>query len=213
MKFKLGDFVRFVDERIEGNITRIIDDQTVAVTDQDDFEIPVLISQITWVQGQHPTDRTAENEKDQDVSTENFQQHGIFVAVVSDPRTPSVVHFHLINQSSYQLLATLKTGKGQKYKGEFAGILQAQSSETIYSASLSEVDRWPEFLIQALFYTTGNLEPASALLVHKKFGGKDFAGAKANIALLKTSGWLIQLDEPVPTIDPQKLKESFHNPR
>ena len=41
MQFKLGDFVRFVDENIEGYITRIIDKDTIGVTDSNDFEIPV----------------------------------------------------------------------------------------------------------------------------------------------------------------------------
>ena len=52
MKFKLGEFVRFVEERREGYITRIIDDATIAVTDEDGFEIPVLASQVTRVHGQ-----------------------------------------------------------------------------------------------------------------------------------------------------------------
>ena len=37
--FKLGDFVRFVDEKREGYVTRIIDAQTFGVTDTDVFEI------------------------------------------------------------------------------------------------------------------------------------------------------------------------------
>ena len=39
MKYKLGDFVRFVDEKMEGFVTRIIDEQMIGVTGDDDFEI------------------------------------------------------------------------------------------------------------------------------------------------------------------------------
>ena len=35
--FKIGDYVRFIDEKREGYITKEIDDQTVGVTDTDGF--------------------------------------------------------------------------------------------------------------------------------------------------------------------------------
>ena len=58
MGFKLGDFVRFVDEKREGYVTRIIDAQTLGVTDTDGFEIPVAISNLTHVHGHQSTPNT-----------------------------------------------------------------------------------------------------------------------------------------------------------
>ena len=211
MKFKLGDFVRFVDERIEGYITRIINEETVAVTDQDDFEIPVLTSQITWVHGHEPADRKKQ-EENESINTENFQQQGIFLAVVADDRTSSVVHFHLLNQSNFKLLATLKTERDGHFKGEFGGEVAEQSIQKVYSATLSELDKWPEFHIQLLRYTGRDIKPDLPLFITRKFRGKDFAGAKKQIPLTKSSGWLVELDEPEMKIDAQKLKESFHKP-
>ena len=52
MKFKIGDFVRFVDEQGEGYITSIISDDLVGVTDADGFEVPVLATKVTSVYGQ-----------------------------------------------------------------------------------------------------------------------------------------------------------------
>ena len=54
MKHKLGDFVRFVDEKMEGFVTRIINDDMIGVTGDDDFEIPVLASKVTSVHGYKP---------------------------------------------------------------------------------------------------------------------------------------------------------------
>ena len=211
MKFKLGDFVRFVDERIEGYITRIIDDQTVAVTDQDDFEIPVLISQITWVHGKQPTDRIKQ-EDEKALTDENFGQNGIFLAVSTDERTSAIVHFHLLNQTGFQLLSTLKTEKDNKFKGEFYGEIKPQSSVNIYSASLPELDKWPEFHFQLLRYNSGNTKPLGPISVNKKLRAKDFSGTKKSVPFSKSTGWMIQLDEPELIIDAQKLKESFHKP-
>lgn len=61
MKYKLGDFVRFVDEKMEGFVTRIIDEQMIGVTGEDDFEIPVLASKVTYVHGYQPAGTTKSN--------------------------------------------------------------------------------------------------------------------------------------------------------
>ena len=211
MKFKLGDFVRFVDERIEGYITRIVDDQTVAVTDQDDFEIPVMISQITWVHGKQPSDRI-ENDSKQFQKNESFLLEGIFLAIVSDERTSAVVHFQILNQTSYHLLAAVKSEKEKKFKGEFCGEIIPEASVNIYSATLSELDTWPEFHFQVLRYSVADLKLPEPIYVVKKLRAKDFSGVKRNIPFSKAMGWLIQLDEPEIVIDAQKLKESFHKP-
>ena len=212
MKFKLGDFVRFVNERREGFITRIIDEQTVAVTDQDDFEIPILASQITWVHG-HREESTADTITEVPFNkTADFIKKGIYLAVADDPRVSAVVHFHLLNQTDYQILATLKTEKLLKFKGEFSGIIQPHSSDKIYSASLSEMDRWPEFHFQILCYSNADIDPVKPISIKEKFRAKDFSAAKKAVAMIKQSAWLIQLDEPDMLIDAQLLKESFHKP-
>ncbi|HYK77461.1 MAG TPA: DUF2027 domain-containing protein [Daejeonella sp.] len=211
MKFKLGDFVRFVDERREGYITRMIDEQTVAVTDEDDFEIPVLISQITWVHG-HMPEVQEKSPAESTVPEQEFQSKGIFLAVADDQRASSVVHFYLLNQTGYQLLITLQTEKLQQFKGEFSGSVQPNSLVKIYSAALSEMDKWPEFHFQVLYYTSQNIKPVKPLYKIEKFRAKDFSGAKKQVSQLKQAAWLIQLDEPELVIDTQKLKESFHKP-
>ncbi|HNV81053.1 MAG: DUF2027 domain-containing protein [Tenuifilaceae bacterium] len=56
MDLKVGDRVRFINDVGGGTITRIIDRLTVAVMNQDGFEIPVLESEIILVDPDH--DRT-----------------------------------------------------------------------------------------------------------------------------------------------------------
>jgi len=212
MKFKLGEFVRFVEERREGYITRIIDDTTIAVTDDDGFEIPVLASQVTHVHGKTklPEDLSLNN-SNKEIETD-FIPRGIFLAVIPDKHSPSVVHFHLLNQSSWKLLFTFYTEKSQKFKGEYAGILNAQSLVQIYSASLNELDLWPKFHIQLLHYNSENEKIPKPIEFSEKFKAKDFSGAKKSHRLIDQSAWLIQLDEDELIIDIEKLKESFFKP-
>jgi len=211
MNFKLGDFVRFVEESRQGYITRIIDHQMVGVTDEDDFEIPVLASKITYIFGHAANPKITEiNDTKPDFGIEaDFRSEGLYLAVADDQKASSVVHFHLINESSLQMLITLKTEKSGKYKGEYAGALAPKSQLKVYSASLSELDVWPTFTIQALLYTLADHKPMEPLVITQRFKAKDFSGAKKQVALLNKHAWQFQLDKPVPLIDAQKLKESF----
>ena len=101
MKYQLGEFVRFVDENREGYITKIFNEDMVGVTGEDDFEIPVMINNLTRVHG-HKSNQSF------DVVTssiseinEDFVEKGVFIAVVPDLYKGSVVHFHLINETSF----------------------------------------------------------------------------------------------------------------
>lgn len=211
MKYKLGDFVRFVDEKMEGYVTRIIDEQMIGVTGDDDFEIPVLASKVTTVHGHKEATGTIKG-TDAVIPTEEFETKGIYIGVAPDAKANSVVHFHIINTTSFQLLATLATEQGQKFKGEYAGIVNPKSAAKIYSAQLGELQLWPKLTFRLLYYTAQNIEIPEPLVLAEKFKAKDFAGTKKAIPLLNQNGWLIRLDEPEMVIDAEKLKESFFKP-
>jgi dsDNA-specific endonuclease/ATPase MutS2 len=210
MNFKLGDFVRFVDEKREGYITRIIDAQTVGVTDTDGFEIPVAISNLTHVHGHNSNKLTMQSDNLKTVIVdEEFKEVGVFLAVAEDSKASAVAHFTLINNTSYQLLLTLKTDKKEIYKGEFASTIQPKTTTQLYSANLGDLEVWPEFIFQILYFTTANVKPVAPLNITRKFRAKDFSGAKKQVPEINKYAWLIQLDEPVKLIDAQQLKESF----
>lgn len=213
MKYKLGDFVRFVDEKREGYVTRIIDDQMIGVTDEDDFEIPVLASKVTSVHGHTgKQDKTAVLHDAPVVPAAEFKTKGIYLGVVSDAKAASVVHFQLINDTSFQLLAVLTTGKQESFKGEYAGIIAPHSATEIYSAQLADIQLWPDFQLQVLYFTRQQTAAQQPLVFKEKFKAKDFSGAKKTLPVLNQVGWLIRLDEDELVIDAEKLKESFFKP-
>jgi len=209
MQFNLGDFVRFVDENIEGYITRIIDKDTIGVTDANDFEIPVLATKVTLVHGDIPENDIVSNKPAVVVPEKEFIKEGIYLGLVTDQHSSSVAHFHLVNESSFQLLLSLSTERDGKFKGETAAIIPGNSSKKIYSAQLGDIQVWPKFRIELLFHTTSDVEPKEAILFNEKIKGKDLSVAKEDIALLKQKGWKIRLDVPSATIDAEKLKASF----
>jgi Domain of unknown function (DUF2027)/Smr domain len=213
MKYKLGDFVRFVDEKMEGYVTRIIDDQIIGVTGEDDFEIPVQVSKVTTVHGFET--KPAKDEQ----TTENhlgvngpFQSKGVYLGAVNDDKANSVVHIYLVNDTSCHLLATMITDRQSQFKGEYAGMIAPKTAVKICSEQLADLQLWPKFKFQILFYTTQNVQVPAALFVDEKFKAKDFSGTKKQIPLINKRGWLTQLDEPEVFIDPEKLIESFFKP-
>lgn len=214
MNLNLGDFVRFVDENIEGYVTRIIDKDMIGVTDANDFEIPVLASKVTLVHGDIPEDNeVVSNRQATVVPVAEFKKEGVYLALAADQHSVSIAHFHLVNETSFQLLVSMTTEKGGSYKGEFAAIVAPHQAKKIYSANMVDIQLWPKFKIEVLFSTSANIEPLQPLVYHENIKGKDLSVAKVEIALLKQKGWMIRLDEPEPLIDAQKLKESFFKAR
>lgn len=212
MNFRLGEFVRFVDENREGYITRIIDDQLVGVTGEDDFEIPVAVNNLARVHGHKSNEGIQNSEEVNTVSAADFIQKGIYVSVVPDLNKGSIVHFYLTNETSFELLVVLNSEKTENFKGEYSGVINPNSAIKIYSAALPDLDLWPKFHFRILSFTKQNINPLAPIVNIFKFRSKDFSGSKKTINLLKQQGWQIQLDEPELKIDVEKLKESFFKP-
>jgi len=209
MNFKLGDFVRFVDENLEGYITRIIDKETIGVTDSNDFEIPVLASKVTLVHGEIPDNEIVSNKPAAPAPQMKFIHDGVFLGIATDQHIASVAHFHIVNETSFQLLLSLTTEKGGIFKGESANIIPAHSTKKIYSDQLGDIQVWPKFNLEILFHSIADTPPKPPITINRYIKGKDLSVAKEDISLLKQKGWLIRLDEPEPVIDAEKLKQSF----
>ena len=197
-RYKLGDFVRFVDERLEGYVTKIIDEQMIGVTVEDDFEIPVLASKVTYVHGHG----TASHDEDyvapaSNIPTGEFKSKGVHIAVVADAKANALVHLYLVNETSYQLLSSVTTEQQKTFKGEFAGIIEPHASAKVYSAKLSDLQLWPKFIFQVSFHTRQNQPLTDPLNVTEQFKAKDFAGAKKiNDLLIDAYSLLFEENNP-----------------
>ncbi|MGI4805416.1 MAG: DUF2027 domain-containing protein [Janthinobacterium lividum] len=210
MKFKLGDFVRFVEEKREGFITRIFDEQTIGVTGDDDFEIPVLATKVTSVHGREAKVAAAkEQEMVAEVASAEFVAKGIYLAAIPENQVTSVVQFYLINNTSYTLLASFSTEKNQEYKGEFVGLINPKTSVKVYSVALPDLAIWPKFIFQLLYHSKQKADFLDPLIYNERFKAKDFAGAKTAVHVLNQQGWQFQLDLGEVKVDAEKLKESF----
>lgn len=213
MKFKIGDFVRFVDEQGEGYITSIISEDLVGVTDTDGFEVPVLATKVTSVFGQVAKEKGVEEEKASDTVIEGpFIPEGVSLAITGDQRQ-GLVDFLLVNESSYDVLFGFNSVKADEVKGEKNGVLTSKSAVKIYTANASTIGNWPLFNFQFIFHASVPREAKKALSIDKKIRPADLSASKQHITLLETKAWVFRLDEPAEGLDTDKLKEHFFSHR
>ncbi|PST84778.1 DNA mismatch repair protein MutS [Pedobacter yulinensis] len=214
MKFKLGDFVRFVDEKREGYVTSIIDEQTLGVTDTDGFEIPVSIGNLTSIHG-HMQDSPAEEEAaaaaaaPKKVAVKPPAEQGIFL-VLQPGSKQHAIRFHLVNHNANRVLFSLMGERQGKFSGIQSGILEPGNSAPVFEGALPDLDLWPEFHLALLQH--GASELLQPIRFNRKFRPKDFAPERASTALQGEKGWQFRLGEPPLKIDAQQLKESFFKP-
>ena len=213
MKFKIGDFVRFVDEDLEGNITSFLDNGMVGVTGTDGFEIPVPTAKITHVYGQLTRAQDDDEvEEKQQPDDKPFIADGVELAITGDTKQ-GVATFYVVNETSYRLLVSLNSIKGQQEKGEFAGEVEPHSARQLYMANVSNIGNWPEFTIELLFHSPQWQLPKAPISIQKRIRPVDLSTAKQQVPLLAAKAWVFRLDEPVAELETDKLKQHFMSHR
>ncbi|TYR35140.1 hypothetical protein FXV77_14440 [Sphingobacterium phlebotomi] len=212
MKFKIGDFVRFVDEPIEGHITSFHNNDIVGVTDDSGFEIPVPMNKITLVHGNMRRDDD-EVETKTAIPNAPFVERGIYLGITGEQKD-GLAKFYFINHTSYDILIVANEINGTKRTGIFADKILARDFVQFYSANFANVGKWPNFEIQVL-RSSMSLHNATPPL-HKEFRVKplDLIHSKENDDLLETKVWRYELDKPEENIGLDKLKDHFisHRP-
>lgn len=210
-KYKLGDFVRLVEEDAEGYITAILNDGMIAVTGEDGFEIPVPATKVTLVYGKMDTEEDRRTEVVQ-VPQAEFKNDGIYLAITGDSKQ-GLVEFFLVNESSYQLMLGMNTKKADQIKGEFSAQVSSHAAEKIYTANAASIGNWPVFNFQVLFFSKNLLDVKKPLVYDKKIRPVDLSTSKKEVSLLGMKAWVFRLDEEEDKIDTDKLQEHFFSHR
>ncbi|RZF58564.1 hypothetical protein [Sphingobacterium corticibacterium] len=213
MKFKIGDFVRFVDEPIEGHITSFQNNDIIGVTDDSGFEIPVPANKITLVHGNMRRDDDETTETKITATHAPFVDRGIYLGIAGEQKD-GLAKFFFINHTSYDILIIANEINGTKRTGIFAEKILASDFVQFYSANFTNIGKWPNFEIQILRYS---VSPHNATpILHKEFRVKplDLLHTKENDHLLGIKVWRYELDKPEENIGLDKLKDHFisHRP-
>lgn len=178
MKFKIGDKVKFLNEKGEGVINKIINKTTVGVIIEDGFEIPFAISELLIIRDetkvQAKTTFVEEpvmvyEARSKNIS-ENKENEGIYLAF-SPERSNDIPHSDfnvwLINHTGYQILFSYSISSADGFKTIETGHIQPFENVLIETIDRKLLSESSNFKIDILFFNEKEHEyqlPVSELI-------------------------------------------------
>lgn len=152
MKLRIGDKVRFLNEKGEGVISRFGDKNTAYVEMPDGFEIPYAVKQLVPIHTELIINSEAEN---LDLNPESGVTDAVYFVIEPDHELPMLVsdyNIYLFNSSSYNLIFSYSIKDDMYFQtlkhGEI-GAYQKIILKTVKTAFLKE---YPYHKIEALLF-------------------------------------------------------------
>ena len=163
MNFKIGDKVRFLNEKGEGIVSKLINKTTVGVTIEDGFEIPYSVSALILLQD-HITAEIAVNSEKNEVTSVQIKSNkqlkkqepeGIYVAF-SPEKINDILHSDInvwfINNTEYKLMFTYSLLQNGNFITLKTGSVKAFESLLIETIDRKELSDFSNFKIEILFF-------------------------------------------------------------
>ena len=152
MKLRIGDKVRFLNEKGEGIVSRIQDNNTVFVEMQDGFEIPYLASKLVPIHTELILDKNTENiELIPDANIED----AIYFVVEPDHEMPLLMNeytLYLFNASAFNMLYTYGIKDDEYYQTLKNGNVGPYQKVLLKQVKLDFFKEFPEHKIEALLF-------------------------------------------------------------
>jgi hypothetical protein len=164
MNFKIGDKVRFLNEKGEGIVSKIINKTTVGITIEDGFELPFAVSQLLLIYDESRIQSSVKYVEEPPVvplekknlkTSKIEEQEGIYLAF-SPEKENDIAHSDfnvwMINNTSYQLLFTYSIFSNDGFKTFETGHIDAFEHELIETIDRKLLSESSTFKIDALFF-------------------------------------------------------------
>ncbi|MGE0566444.1 MAG: DUF2027 domain-containing protein [Bacteroidia bacterium] len=159
MKLRIGDKVKFLNEKGEGVVTRIQDNTTVFVEISDGFEIPYLASQLVPIHTELILDKGTDNiEMDPDSSLNEL----LYFIIETDHELSALrsdYKLYLFNSSSYQILYTYSIKDGEYYQTLKHGTLGPYQKVLFKQVKMPFFQEFLHHRIDAIFYKNTLFKP------------------------------------------------------
>ena len=162
MKFNIGDAVRFLNEKGEGVVTKIINKNSVGVTIEDGFEIPFLVSELVGIYENNESSPEKKIVEEAPVvyfnSTEKKEESekGIFFAL-SPEKINDISHsdfnLWLINYTAYDIYYSASIANGRNYQLFDQGNVSVNNSRLIETIDKKKIDDYSIIKLDVLFFS------------------------------------------------------------
>ncbi len=173
MKFKVGDKVKFLNEKGGGIVSKILSSSMVNVAIDDGFDLPVMASDLILIDPSSASERFFEEHytvgavsssggnkasivAEKIVAKKPYKiPEAIYLAVVPDDQKILIignVEIYLVNNSGYDVIYTLFLKDSGKYIGIDFGNIEAYSSTSLQVADRDELEYFAHGYLQLLFF-------------------------------------------------------------
>lgn len=209
--YKIGDYVRFLNEKQEGVVSKLIDHQLIGVTIEGDFEITVLANEVVLVQAAETQLREDFEEIGQkQVLMNEVMSDQLFLAIHKDDKLQQLYHLYLINATKYDVLCGVSIQKKDKYEGIFAERIESRKAHRISTHTLTEFDQAWTFHFQVIYHSKGEFFPSLPQLFKKNIKATQVINGAKDIPVLGKKGYLAELiAEQNISIDKEEMLEQM----
>ncbi|HLG03629.1 MAG TPA: DUF2027 domain-containing protein [Bacteroidia bacterium] len=164
MEFHKGDKVRFLDEKGDGIVTRILGGGLVMVEVENGFEYPYPENQlvpaepIQWEKTRQPVEKTVHPDDSVDDDTtlaaHNYPDGVFLVFIPQHQAFPSAgkIDLSLYNHTDYNIYFTVSFKDGAQWICAQSGSLEPRYIADIDSLTPQEIDNWGMIKTDVLFY-------------------------------------------------------------
>ena len=169
MNFKIGDKVRFLNEKGEGIVSKIINKTSVGITIEDGFELPFAVSQLLLIYDESRIQSSVKYVEEPPVAplekknlkpSKTVEKEGIYLAFSPEKENEiahSAFNVWIINNTSYQLLFTYSIFSNDGFKTFETGHINSFEHELIETIDRKLLTESTTFKIDALFLMKKNI--------------------------------------------------------
>ncbi|HRS54495.1 MAG TPA: DUF2027 domain-containing protein, partial [Bacteroidales bacterium] len=170
MKFKIGDKVKFLNEKGEGIVTKIISYNMVGVSIEEGFEIPTLVSDILLLESNNNSLDILDNTYNSnlventliDKSVSDKIKKGIYFAFVPNNQKlliTGIIDIYLINNENDIILYNIFLKTNNNFEGVAYGSALPNSKTLIASEKRDNFNKWLKGIIQIIYHPLKSNEP------------------------------------------------------
>ncbi len=233
MKLKPGDKVRFLNEAIEGTISRLLSNSKVEVTDSHGFshmsdekdlvlvELVLDDEQLNAQSENNDTVEVREIINSQHTSSEMVHSlemdHTIYAAIrLMNEKSPLTtdIELHLVNNTQFAICFTVARMHGDLRTGLSSGTLKSKNEQFIGIFSQDELHRFDGFEFQFLFFGKNEFRPRPPAVKGLQFTSTDFMNTEYRKLFYKKDDTVLlmplYLIGTTDSIDVSKLLDKFN---
>lgn len=224
MKFNIGDKVSFLNEKLSGKITRIINEELCKVEIDDGFEIDALAKELVLISkaetseipsGKDVIEPLLEKVAVSSNALSALLENGSLFFVSAPAEDMQVlsgpVNFYLVNKTNYTALYSFSAKIKNKTIGIISGTLKSKEELLLCTKKRADLIDWHNLMVQTVLFSKDEYEPTTPL--HREFAlllpdlKVEFSTAKGPLAYSK---FLTLFSEGIQQeINLEELKKKF----